>query len=82
MTSSPIIVPNTQWPPADPSAYDGGRPPTITHLAELELQDKGDNGRWGALDVIPTTADYLLDLSCASTASGRCCPGSPAAPWR
>ena len=28
--------------------------PTITHLAELELQDKGDNGRWGALDVIPT----------------------------
>ena len=37
------------------------RPPTITHLAELELEEKGDNGRWGALDVIPTTADYLLD---------------------
>ena len=58
---SPIVVPNTLWQAADPTAYGGGRPPTITHLAELELQDKGDNGRWGALDVIPTTADYLLD---------------------
>jgi NADH-quinone oxidoreductase subunit B len=57
----PIIVPNTQWMSADPAAYNGGKPPTITHLAELELQDKGDNGRWGMLDVVPTTADYLLD---------------------
>ena len=24
--------------------------------------EKGDNGRWGALDVIPTKADYVLDL--------------------
>lgn len=58
---SPIVVPNTQWLPADATAYGGGRPPTITHLAELEQEDKGDNARWGALDVIPTTADYLLD---------------------
>jgi NADH-quinone oxidoreductase subunit B len=58
---TPIVVPNTQWQAADPTAYGGGRPPTITHLAELELEDKGDNARWGALDVIPTTADYLLD---------------------
>jgi NADH-quinone oxidoreductase subunit B len=57
----PIIVPNTQWLSADPTAYGGGRPPTITHLAELELGEKGDNGRWGMLDVVPTTADYLLD---------------------
>jgi len=57
----PIIVPNTQWLSADTTAYNGGQPPTITHLAELELQEKGDNGRWGMLDVVPTTADYLLD---------------------
>jgi NADH-quinone oxidoreductase subunit B len=59
--TTPIVVPNTLWQAADPTAYGGGRPPTITHLAELELEDKGDNARWGALDVIPTTADYLLD---------------------
>jgi len=59
--AAPIVVPNTLWQPADPTAYGGGRPPTITHLAEMELEDKGDNARWGALDVIPTTADYLLD---------------------
>jgi NADH-quinone oxidoreductase subunit B len=59
--ASPIVVPNTQWQAVDPTAYGGGRPPTITHLAELEFEDKGDNARWGALDVIPTTADYLLD---------------------
>ena len=59
--TTPIVVPNTLWQAADPTAYGGGRPPTITHLAELELEDKGDNARWGALEVIPTTADYLLD---------------------
>ena len=57
----PIVMPNTQWLSADAGAYDGGKPPTITHLGELELQEKGDNGRWGMLDVVPTTADYLLD---------------------
>ena len=58
---SPIIVPNTVWTSSDPAAYDGGRPATITHLADLEFQEKGDNGRWGFLDVIPTQADLLLD---------------------
>ena len=58
---TPIVVPNTQWLSADTTAYGGGLPPTITHLSELELQEKGDNGRWGMLDVVPTTADYLLD---------------------
>jgi NADH-quinone oxidoreductase subunit B len=57
----PIVVPNTFWSAADPSAYGGGRPPTVTYLAELELADKGDNARWGALDIIPTKADLLLD---------------------
>ena len=60
-SASPIVVPNTAWSAADPAAYNGGRAPTITHLAELEQMEKGDNGRWGALDVIPAKADYLLD---------------------
>ncbi|MEO6349631.1 MAG: NADH-quinone oxidoreductase subunit NuoB [Candidatus Limnocylindrales bacterium] len=40
----------------------GGQPTQITHLRELELQDKSDTGRWRALDIIPTKADYVLDL--------------------
>ena len=57
----PIIIPNSTWKAADPEAYDGGRPADIDHLKELEFEDKFDNGRWGALDVVPTTADYVLD---------------------
>jgi NADH-quinone oxidoreductase subunit B len=57
----PIVVPNTVWAPADLGAYGGGRPPQITHLRELELGDKRDDGRWRALDIIPTKADYVLD---------------------
>jgi NADH-quinone oxidoreductase subunit B len=60
--AEPIIVENTLWSPANPQAYAGGQPSQITHLRELELGDKTDNGRWGALDVIPTKADYVLDL--------------------
>jgi hypothetical protein len=60
--AEPIIVDNTLWSSANPQAYGGGAPSQITHLRELELADKSDNGRWGALDVIPTKADYVLDL--------------------
>ena len=59
----PIVLPNTIWTPADPSAYGGGRPPADTHLREWEATGAhGDDARWGALDVIPTKADYVLDL--------------------
>jgi hypothetical protein len=61
----PIIVPNTLWRSTDPAAYDGGRPAEITHLRELEQSDllRRDDARWGgALEVIPTKADYVLDL--------------------
>ena len=61
----PIVVPNTLWQAADPEAYEGGRPTDITHLREFEASGLGriENGRWGgALDVIPTKADYVLDL--------------------
>ena len=59
----PIIVPNTLWTSTNPQAYGGGLPPQITHLRhEEEFGDKSDNGRWQALDIIPTKADYVLDL--------------------
>ena len=60
----PLVVANTLWSAADPAAYDGGRPPTITHLRELQLYgDHSDNARFsGALEIIPTKADYVLDL--------------------
>lgn len=60
----PLVVANTLWSAVDPAAYDGGRPPTITHLRELELYgDNSDNARFsGALEIIPTKADYVLDL--------------------
>jgi len=60
--TEPIIVENTLWTPANPQAYGGGQVSQVTHLRELELGDKSDNARWTALDVIPTKADYVLDL--------------------
>ena len=61
---APIVVPNALWQAADPLAYDGGRESDITHLREFEASGLGrrDDARWGALDVIPTKADYVLDL--------------------
>ncbi len=62
--TKPIVVPNTMWTSSDPLAYNGGAPTDITHLREFGLTDAGrvNNGRWGALDVVPTKADYILDL--------------------
>ncbi len=61
--AEPIIVPNRAWSAASPTAYGGGRAPTINHLRELEHGDKSDNARWsGTLEIIPTYADYILDL--------------------
>jgi len=62
---APIIVPNTLWQAADPEAYDGGQESDITHLREYAASGAGrrDDGRWGGvLEVIPTKADYVLDL--------------------
>jgi NADH-quinone oxidoreductase subunit B len=60
--ADPIIVENTLWSSVNPQAYAGGVPSQITHLRELEFGDKSDNARWTALDIIPTKADYVLDL--------------------
>ena len=58
------VVPNLLWRPADPEAYHGAQGKPVAHLAELAAEfDRTDNARWsGALEVIPTTADYVLDL--------------------
>jgi len=60
--AEPIKVENTLWKASDPRAYSGGAPSQITHLRALDLLDKGDTGRWRALEIIPTKADYVLDL--------------------
>jgi NADH-quinone oxidoreductase subunit B len=61
----PIVVPNTLWQSTDPAAYQGGLDAEITHLAQLEHDPslRRDDARWsGPLEVIPTKADYVLDL--------------------
>src|ERR1700741_3540168 len=79
--TEPIVVRNDLWAPADPNAYEGGRPAEITHLAEFGATEAGrrDDARWGGiLGVIPTKADFVLDLLRANSLwpllSGRACP--------
>jgi NADH-quinone oxidoreductase subunit B len=63
--TEPLVLRNDLWRPADPNAYGGGQPAEITHLAEFGATDAGrhDNARWsGILEIIPTKADYVLDL--------------------
>ncbi|HXI45874.1 MAG TPA: NADH-quinone oxidoreductase subunit B [Candidatus Acidoferrales bacterium] len=63
--SEPLVIRNELWQPADPAAYNGGQPSDITHLAQLEHDTRlrHDDARWsGVLEVIPTKADYVLDL--------------------
>ena len=63
--TEPIVVRNDLWQPADPNAYGGGRPAETTHLAEFGASQAGrrDDARWsGILEIIPTKADYVLDL--------------------
>jgi NADH-quinone oxidoreductase subunit B len=60
----PIVVPNTLWVSTDPSAYNGGLATENTHLREFGATEAGrhDDARWGALEIIPTKADVVLDL--------------------
>jgi NADH-quinone oxidoreductase subunit B len=64
----PIVVPNTLWTPADSLAYRPGAKginEDIEHLRELEESGimRRDDGRWAAaLEVVPTKADYIVDL--------------------
>jgi NADH-quinone oxidoreductase subunit B len=63
--AEPLVVPNTFWTSTSPGAYTGSHEPDHQHLAELEKQAdaRRDNARWsGPLEIIPTKADYVLDL--------------------
>jgi len=63
--AEPIVLRNELWAAANPLAYDGGRAAEITHLAEVEASGiaRRDDARWsGMLEIIPTKADYVLDL--------------------
>ena len=63
--AAPIVVTNTLWQSTDPNAYQGTLEPEVTHLREIEASGiaRRDDARWsGVLEVIPTKADYLLDL--------------------
>ena len=63
-----IVVPNTLWTPVDPTDYGPGTTglnAEIEHLREVEASGvmSRDDARWsGALEIIPTKADYVLDL--------------------
>ena len=61
--AKPIVVPNTLWSSVRPDAYQGTAP-AFTHLHDLEGSDLilSDTARWGALEVIPTKADLIIDL--------------------
>ena len=64
-TAEPLVVPNTFWTSALPDAYPETHEPDHTHLREFEESGLGrrDNARWsGPLEIIPTKADYVLDL--------------------
>jgi NADH-quinone oxidoreductase subunit B len=60
--AAPLIVPNTLWSSISAGAYATDMP--YYHLAEMEGSDSqvSDTARWGQLEVIPTKADYLVDL--------------------
>jgi NADH-quinone oxidoreductase subunit B len=62
---APIVVPNTLWTADDASAYGIDQAANNTHLREVAASGIGrrDDARWaGPLEVIPTTADNVLDL--------------------
>jgi NADH-quinone oxidoreductase subunit B len=62
--ASPIVVPNADWHVPSKLAYEGGGAPEQTHLAEVAKSDleRRDDARWSELQMIPTQADYVLDL--------------------
>jgi NADH-quinone oxidoreductase subunit B len=61
--AAPIVVANSLWTSDSPGAYSSTTP-AFTHLRELEHDEHAiaDDRRWGQLEVIPTTADYITDL--------------------
>ena len=62
--TEPLVVPNTLWASSSPTAYASDAPP-YNHLMDLREEDPDAVryiARWGALEVVPTKADYITDL--------------------
>ncbi len=60
---APIVVPNTLWTSTSPGAYAAeGVPYTHLRTIRTEHPEALEPTRWGALDVVPTKADYITDL--------------------
>jgi NADH-quinone oxidoreductase subunit B len=61
--AAPIVVPNTLWSSTSAGAY-ASTEPAYTHLSRFQKGDLelADTARWGALEVIPTKADLIVDL--------------------
>ena len=60
-----LVVQNNLWRPANPDASAAGAGPANDHLRDLAVAEgaRRDDARWsGLLEVIPTKADFLLDL--------------------
>src|SRR5664280_401543 len=61
-----IVVPNALWRPEDPAGYGGGALRDDPRLEMRRYDESGEgrhnDARWGALDIVPTKADYVLDL--------------------
>jgi NADH-quinone oxidoreductase subunit B len=59
---APLVVDNSLWVSANPTAYAGAADDTHLRLLEDSPLVRRDDARWGALQAIPTTADNVLDL--------------------
>ena len=62
--TAPIVVPNTLWSSSSAEAY-GGRGSTAhapPRSSTARTSSLSDTARWGALEVIPTKADLVVDL--------------------
>jgi len=61
-----IVVANALWTPDDPEAYAGVPVDEASTLAMKHYDETGEgrrnDARWGALGIIPTKADFVLDL--------------------
>ncbi len=61
-----IVVANALWTPDDPEAYAGVPVDETSTLALKRYDETGEgrrnDARWGALDIVPTKADLILDL--------------------
>ena len=54
--AEPIVLRNELWSPADPNAYEGGKPAETTHLAELDRKSTRLNSSHSRASRMPSSA--------------------------